>query len=177
MTDPRTEKPAMRRIVDIITRVVYVLSGGFYLLLGIAVLLLGTGILPAWVHTIGISRWARTIHSRCISSRKPALFGCSSAFCSSGSLRHYDQSIKFHWAMTFYFPLKRSCIGSALTASSRMAAGDHQRDSIFRVSGPGTTAPLLQIRWAMPVLIKSGHSQSVRSRFQCRLNLAFICIQ
>jgi hypothetical protein len=48
--DLRTEKPAMRRIVDIVTRGVYALAGSFYLLLGIVVLLLGTGILPTWIH-------------------------------------------------------------------------------------------------------------------------------
>jgi hypothetical protein len=46
----RPEKPAMRRIVDIVTQGIYALAGSFYLLLGIVVLLLGTGILPTWIH-------------------------------------------------------------------------------------------------------------------------------
>jgi len=94
----------MRRVVDVVTRCTYVLSAGFYLLLGVAVLLLGTGLLPAWVHDrifeIGrndpvtmhlIQEWG----TLCV------LVGILFLWFA----RHYDQSVKFHWAVTFYLSL------------------------------------------------------------------------
>ena len=100
----RTEKPAMRRIVDIVTRVTYVLAGSFYLLLGVVVLLLGTGLLPAWVHD-RIFEFGQnnpfTMHLIQETGTLWVLVGLLLFWFA----RNYDQSVKFHWAMTFYFSL------------------------------------------------------------------------
>jgi hypothetical protein len=102
--DLRTEKPALRRIVDIVTRGVYALLGGFYLSLGIAVLLLGTGLLPAWAHDrifeIGQNN-PFTMHLIQETGTLWVLVGMLLFWF----MRHYDQSVKFHWAITFYLSL------------------------------------------------------------------------
>ena len=100
----RTQTPVIRRVVAIITRSVYVLSGVFYLLTGIVVLLLGTGLLPAWVHD-RIFEFGQnnplTMHLIQETATLWVLVGLLLIWFA----RHYDQSIKFHWAMTLYFSL------------------------------------------------------------------------
>jgi hypothetical protein len=104
MTDLRTEKPVLRRIVDAVTRILYVLLGGFYLLLGIIVLLLGTGLLPTWVHDwifeIGHGN-PDTMHLIQEMGTLWVLVGLLLIWFAW----HYDQSIQFHWAMTLYLSL------------------------------------------------------------------------
>ena len=94
----------MRRIVDFATRGSYVLLGGFYLSLGIVVLLLGTGLLPGWVHDqifeIGQNN-PFTLHLIQETATLWVLVGMLLFWFA----RHYDQSLKFHWAMTFYLSL------------------------------------------------------------------------
>lgn len=100
----RTQTPVIRRVVAIITRSVYVLSGVFYLLTSVVVLLLGTGLLPAWVHD-RIFEFGQnnplTMHLIQETATLWVLVGLLLVWFA----RHYDQSIKFHWAMTFYLSL------------------------------------------------------------------------
>src|SRR6185503_16235295 len=104
MHDRRTEKSAMRRIVGLITRGVYLLAAGFYLLVGIVVILVGTGLLPAWVHDrifeIGQNN-PFTMHLIQETGTIWVLVGMLLVWFAV----HYEQSIKFHWAMTFYLLL------------------------------------------------------------------------
>ena len=104
MHDRRTEKSAMRRIVGVITRGVYLLAAGFYLLVGIVVILVGTGLLPAWVHDrifeIGQNN-PFTMHLIQETGTIWVLVGMLLVWFAV----HYEQSIKFHWAMTFYLLL------------------------------------------------------------------------
>jgi hypothetical protein len=92
------------RAVHIVTRSVYVLAAGFYLLLGIVVLLLGTGLLPAWVHDrifeIGQHN-PFTMHLIQETGTLWVLVGMLFVWFA----RYYDQSITFHWAVTFYLAL------------------------------------------------------------------------
>ena len=94
----------MRRIVDIVTRVIYLLVGSSYILLGVVVLLLGTGILPAWVHD-RIFEFGQnnplTMHLIQETGALCVLVGMLFFWFA----RHYDQSIQFHWAVTFYLSL------------------------------------------------------------------------
>jgi hypothetical protein len=102
--DLRTENPQMRRIVDIVTRIIYVLLGSYYLLLGLVVLLLGTGLLPIWVHDqifeIGQNN-PFTMHLIQETGTLWVLVGMLLFWFA----RHYDRSMRFHWAMTFYLSL------------------------------------------------------------------------
>jgi len=104
MHDRRTEKSAMRRLVGLITRGVYLLAAGFYLLVGIVVILVGTGLLPAWVHDrifeIGQNN-PFTMHLIQETGTIWVLVGMLLVWFAV----HYEQSIKFHWAMTFYLLL------------------------------------------------------------------------
>jgi len=94
----------MRRIVGVITRGVYLLAAGFYLLVGIVVILVGTGLLPAWVHDrifeIGQNN-PFTMHLIQETGTIWVLVGMLLVWFAV----HYEQSIKFHWAMTFYLLL------------------------------------------------------------------------
>jgi len=94
----------MRRIVGLITRGVYLLAAGFYLLVGIVVILVGTGLLPAWVHDrifeIGQNN-PFTMHLIQETGTIWVLVGMLLVWFAV----HYEQSIKFHWAMTFYLLL------------------------------------------------------------------------
>jgi hypothetical protein len=94
----------MRRIVAIVTRSLYVLLGGFYLLSGIGVLLLGTGLLPTWVRDRIVEMGQNnpfTLHLIQETGTLWVLVGMLLCWFA----RHYDQSLKFHWAMTFYLAL------------------------------------------------------------------------
>ena len=105
MTDEQAERPRSRRIVDVVTRAVYVLVAGFYLLLGTVVLLLGTGVLPGWVRD-RIFEMGRndpfTMHLIQETGTLWVLVGILLLWFA----RHYDLSMKFHWAMTFSFLLE-----------------------------------------------------------------------
>ena len=94
----------MRRLVGLITRGVYLLAAGFYLLVGIVVILVGTGLLPAWVHDrifeIGQNN-PFTMHLIQETGTIWVLVGMLLVWFAV----HYEQSIKFHWAMTFYLLL------------------------------------------------------------------------
>ena len=94
----------LRTVVDLVTRGVYLLAGGFYLLLGIVVILVGTGLLPAWVHDrifeIGQNN-PFTMHLIQETGTIWVLVGMLLVWFAV----HYEQSIKFHWAMTFYLLL------------------------------------------------------------------------
>ena len=95
----------MRRIVDIVTRGIYVLAGTFYLVLGSVVLLVGTGLLPGWlrdwIFEIGQNN-PFTMHL----IQETAALWVLVAMLLFWFARHYDQSLKFHWAMTFYLSLE-----------------------------------------------------------------------
>ena len=94
----------LRTVVDIVTRGVYVLAAGFYLLLGIVVILVGTGLLPVWVHDrifeIGQNN-PFTMHLIQETGTIWVLVGMLLVWFTV----HYEQSTKFHWAMTFYLLL------------------------------------------------------------------------
>ena len=102
--DLNTEGTVMRRVVDVVTRSVYVLAGALLLSLGIIVLLLGTGVLPAWAHDrifeIGQNN-PFTMHLIQETATLWVLVGMLLVWFA----RHYDQSTRFHWAMTFYLAL------------------------------------------------------------------------
>lgn len=94
----------MRRIVDIATRITYVLLGGFYLSSGFVVLLLGTGLLPKRVHDLIFEIGQNnpfTMHLMQETATLWVLVGLLLIWF----FWHYDQSIKFHWAMTLYLSL------------------------------------------------------------------------
>jgi hypothetical protein len=94
----------MARVVDIVTRGLYVLAAAFYLFLGTVVLLLGTGILPVWVHDqifeIGQHN-PNTMHLIQETGTLWVLVGMFFVWFA----RHYEHSMKFHWAVTFYLSL------------------------------------------------------------------------
>jgi hypothetical protein len=94
----------MARAVDVATRSVYALAGAIYLLIGIGVLLLGTGLLPAWVRDPIFEAGQNspfTMHLIQETGTLWVLVGMLLVWFA----RHYDQSGRFHWAMTFYFLL------------------------------------------------------------------------
>lgn len=98
----RTDRSAMKRIVDIVTRVIYVLSGTFYLSLGIVVLLLGTGLLPARVHDLIFEMGQNnpeTLHLIQEMGTLWVLVGMLLFWFA------WHLSRRFHWAMTFYLSL------------------------------------------------------------------------
>jgi hypothetical protein len=92
------------RIVEISTRSLYALAAAFYLLLGVVVLSLGIGILPTWLHdqifAIGQNN-PDTMHLIQETGTLWVLVGILFVWFA----RHYDQSEKFHWAVTFYLAL------------------------------------------------------------------------
>lgn len=94
----------MRRVVDVLTRSLYALAAAFYLLLGVGVLLLGTGVLPASLHDkifeIGKND-PFTMHLIQETGTLWVLVGLMFIW----AVRHYDQTLRFHWAVTFYLLL------------------------------------------------------------------------
>jgi hypothetical protein len=94
----------MRRALDATTRSLYVLSAVIYLLLGTGVLLLGTGLLPAWVRD-----WILELGKN--DPNTMHLIQEWGTLCVLAGMlfiwfaRHYDQSARFHWVVTFYFAL------------------------------------------------------------------------
>ncbi len=102
--DLRTGKPARRRIVASVTRGLYVLAGGFYLLSGIGVLLLGTGLLPIWVHDRIFEMGQNNPFTLHLIQETATLWVLVGMFFFWFA-RHYEQSMKFHWAVTFYLSL------------------------------------------------------------------------
>ena len=94
----------MQRVVDILTRSVYALVGAVYLSIGVVVILLGTGILPAWVHDRIFEMGQGdpfTMHLIQETGTLWVLAGMLFVWFA----RHYEHSMKFHWAVTFYFAL------------------------------------------------------------------------
>ena len=80
------------------------LAAALYFVLGAGVLLLGTGVLPVWIHDrvfeLGRSD-PFTMHQIQEMGTLWVLAGMLFVWLA----RHYDQSAKFHWAVTFYFAL------------------------------------------------------------------------
>jgi hypothetical protein len=94
----------MQRVVEIVTRGVYALSGAVLLTMGFVVILLGTGILPDWAHD-RIFEMGRgdpfTMHLLQETGTLWVLVGGLFVWFA----RHYENSIKFHWAVVFFLAL------------------------------------------------------------------------
>jgi hypothetical protein len=94
----------VQRVVEIVTRFVYALSGAILLAMGFGVILLGTGILPDWVHD-RIFAMGRsdpfTMHLLQETGTLWVLVGILFVWFA----RHYEHSLKFHWAVVFFLAL------------------------------------------------------------------------
>jgi hypothetical protein len=94
----------MQRVVEIVTRALYALSGAILLTIGFVVIVLGMGILPDWIHD-RIFEMGRsdpfTMHLLQETGTLWVLVGLLFVWFA----RHYEHSIKFHWAVVFYLAL------------------------------------------------------------------------
>jgi hypothetical protein len=94
----------MQRAVEVITRAIYALSGAILLTMGFVVIALGTGVLPDWVHD-RIFEMGRsdpfTMHLIQETGTLWVLVGLLFVWFA----RHYEHSIKLHWAVVFFLAL------------------------------------------------------------------------
>ncbi|HEY7672108.1 MAG TPA: hypothetical protein VIC71_07810 [Gammaproteobacteria bacterium] len=94
----------MQRAVEIVTRGVYALSGATLLTMGFTVIALGTGVLPEWVHD-SIFEMGHgdpfTMHLIQETGTLWVLVGMLFVWFA----RHYEHSLKFHWAVVFFLVL------------------------------------------------------------------------
>ena len=91
----------MPKVVSVITRSVYVLAGVLALLIGIVPLLTGTGLLPTRVHELVFEFGVNDpvgIHVVQEMSTLYVLLGVMFLWFA----RHYGQSLRFHWLITFW---------------------------------------------------------------------------
>ena len=90
----------MRNVVSVLTRGVYVLTGVVALLIGIVALLPGSGLLPTRLHDLvfefGIND-PLGVHVVQEMATLYVLLGVMLLWFA----RHYEQSERFHWVMTF----------------------------------------------------------------------------
>ena len=91
----------MSNVVSVLTRAVYVLMGVLALLIGIVALLPGTGLLPARLHDLVFEFGVNDpvgIHVVQEMATLYVLLGVMLLWFA----RHYEQSMRFHWLMTFW---------------------------------------------------------------------------
>jgi hypothetical protein len=87
-----------------LSQTLYGLSGVLYLVAGVSVLLLGTGLLPDSVRDLIVSlahNDANTLHIMQEFASLLVFVGLITLWF----IRHYDQSLPFHWAMTVFWGL------------------------------------------------------------------------
>jgi len=91
----------MSSVVSVVTRSVYVIAGVLALLIGIVPLLTGTGLLPQrlreFVFEFGVND-PLGIHVVQEMATLYVLLGVMFLWFA----RHYDQSLRFHWLITFW---------------------------------------------------------------------------
>lgn len=91
----------MQNVVSVLTRAVYVLMGVLALLIGVIPLLTGTGLLPDPVRALVFEFGANDpvgIHVVQEMATLYVLLGVMLLWFA----RHYEQSMRFHWLMTFW---------------------------------------------------------------------------
>jgi hypothetical protein len=91
----------MRNVVSIVTRGVYVLTGALALLIGIAALLPGTGLLPARLHDLVFELGGNAPSGLHLVQEMATLYVLLGVMLLWFA-RHYEQSERFHWLMTFW---------------------------------------------------------------------------
>lgn len=95
---------ATKRPIDVVIRGIYWLLAIVSGVAGVAVLLVGTGILPAWVRAEIFDFGDNNPLTMHLVQEMAALYVFMSVLFGYFA-RHYEQSDKFHWAVTLLFGL------------------------------------------------------------------------
>jgi hypothetical protein len=88
----------------LLTRSVYALIATVFLLAGASVLLLGTGLLPRPVQELVLSEGENNLHTLHLLQEYASLLVLV-ALLTFWFVKHYEQSVAFHWVMTIFWGL------------------------------------------------------------------------